>query len=83
MANLAEYFAANRYQGKRRIGERVTGVYQGIRWMGSVGVDNEVSEKEGPMVTVILDLPIKVDGVVHNIIRVKNKDAKALKELDL
>ena len=83
MVALADWFKANRYQGKRHLGERVTGVYKGIRWMGTLGVDNEVNELEGPLVTVLLDLPLKIDDKVHNILRIKSKDVKPLKELDL
>ena len=83
MANLAEYFAANRYMGKYNLGDRIIGKWNQIPFVGTVGNDSVVSELEGPRISVHLDLPIKVDGVVHNYIKVKHKDVRALKELSL
>jgi hypothetical protein len=81
MASLAEYFAANRYIGKWQIGDRVSGKWNKIPFMGSVGNDSVVNEVEGPRVTIHLDLPIKHQDVIHNVIIVKPKDIKKLIEL--
>jgi len=81
MASLAEYFAANRYIGKWQIGDRVSGKWNKIPFMGSVGNDSVISELEGPRVTIHLDLPIKYQDVIHNVIIVKPKDIKKLTEL--
>ena len=81
MASLAEYFAANRYIGKWQIGDRVSGKWNKIPFMGSVGNDSVVNEVEGPRVTIHLDLPIKYQDVIHHVIIVKPKDIKKLIEL--
>ncbi len=81
MASLAEYFAANRYIGKWQIGDRVSGKWNKIPFMGSVGNDSVINETEGPRVTIHLDLPIKYQDVIHNVIIVKPKDIKKLTEL--
>ena len=67
---LSEYFAENRYQPKYLIGDRVTGTFEGIKFVGSVGTDSVRSDTEEPHVTVSLDLPLLYNGKVHNIIRV-------------
>lgn len=81
MASLAAYFAANRYIGKWQIGDRVSGKWNKIPFIGSVGNDSVVNEVEGPRVTIHLDLPIKYQDVIHNVIIVKPKDIKKLIEL--
>jgi hypothetical protein len=83
MASLAEYFAANRYTGKYNIGDRIIGQWNKIPFVGTVGNDSVVNELEGPRISVHLDLPIVVDGVVHNFIKAKHKDVRFLKELAL
>jgi hypothetical protein len=83
MASLAEYFVANRYTGKYNIGDRIIGQWNKIPFVGTVGNDSVVNELEGPRISVHLDLPIVVAGVVHNFIKVKHKDVRVLKELAL
>jgi hypothetical protein len=79
MSNLAEYFAKNRYQGKWQIGDRVTGKWNKIPFVGTVGNDTLINEIEGPRVSVHLDLPIKYKDKVHNFIITSPKDIKAYK----
>ena len=79
MASLAEYFKANRYQGKYNIGDRVIGKWNKIPFVGTVGNDTLISELEGPRISVCLDLPIKYKNVVHCVIIVKHKDVKLFK----
>jgi hypothetical protein len=74
MASLAEYFEKNRYKPKYFIGDRVHGHWNKIPFRGTVGNDSLVSEEEGPKISIFLDLPIKHDGKLHNIIHVKHKD---------
>ena len=81
MASLAEYFLANRYVGKWQIGDRVSGKWNKIPFMGSVGNDSVINELEGPRVTIHLDLPIKYQDVIHRVIIVKPKDIKKLLEI--
>ncbi len=78
---LAEYFAKTRYQPTYFLGDRVTGKIGKARWVGMVGNDTEISEEQGPVIHVLLDLPIKLDGKWHNILVVKHKDVKPLKQM--
>jgi len=79
MSNVANYFELNRYHGKWNIGDRVTGKWNKIPFVGSVGNDRQLNDRDGPEVTIHLDLPIKYQGNIHNIIVVKHKDIKAYK----
>ena len=81
---LAEYFALHRPKPKFEIGQRVIGKYEGVPFVGTCGCDNMVNETIGPMVTVFLDLPLKTKTTVHyTFIKVKYKDIKLLKEIEL
>ena len=75
-----EYFAANRPKPKYKFGDRVEGVYQGVPYVGTAYTDNMRSELEGPMVSVHLDLPMKIGTSWHNHIRVKYKDIRGLRK---
>lgn len=79
MSNMAVYFEANRYHGKWNIGDRVTGKWNKIPFVGSVGNDRQINDRDGPEVTIHLDLPIKYQDNIHHIIIVKHKDIKAFK----
>lgn len=79
MSNLATYFAANRYQARWNIGDRVTGKWNKIPFVGTVGNDTLISEREGPRVSVHLDLPVKHNQVVYNILFLKPTELKAFK----
>jgi len=81
MASLAEYFAANRYNGKWQIGDRVFGYYNKIPFVGSVGNDTLINELIGPQVSIHLDLPIKLTDKLQNVIILTGKDIKTLKKL--
>lgn len=76
---LAEYFAANRPVPRYAFGTRLEGTYKGQPWVGTAYTDNMRSPDEGPMVSVHLDLPMKVDGAWLTIIRVKYQDIKGLR----
>ena len=78
--NLADYFAANRPKPKYQFGDRVEGVYMKVPFVGTAYTDNMRNEAEGPRVSVHLDLPIKIDSVLHNTIRVSYKDIKGLRK---
>jgi len=80
---LAEYFESNRPKPRYKFGDRVEGTYKGIPWVGSAYTDNQRNETEGPMVSVHLDLPMKVDSVWHNNIRVTYKEIKGLRSVSL
>jgi hypothetical protein len=76
MASLAEYFAQNRYHPTWHIGDRVQGRWNKIPFRGTVGNDTVINEIQGPRVSVFVDLPIKFEGKVHNILFVKPGDLK-------
>ena len=78
--NLAEYFALHRPKPKYQVGDRVEGSYKGIPWVGTAYTDNMRNLDEGSMVSIHLDLPMKVDKEYHNYIRVKYKDIKGLRK---
>jgi hypothetical protein len=79
MSNLAEYFAQNRYQPTWSIGDRVHGKWNKIPFVGTVGNDTLISEREGPRVSVFLDPPIKHNNQLKQIIFVSPKDLKVWK----
>lgn len=80
MASLSEYFEKNRYQPKFEFMARVTGLYNGVRWIGSVGNDTVISEERGPELHIQLDLPLKIDGEYKTILVTKHKGVKRLVE---
>lgn len=82
MASLADYFAKHRPQAIWQIGDRVFGKWNKIPFIGTVGNDNMISELEGPRVSIHLDLPIKYKNQIYNLIFVKQKEIKRLKNFD-
>ena len=82
MPSYAEYFEKVCYKPTWFIGDRVSGKYKKIPFIGTVGNDTLVSELEGPRVSVFLDLPMKVDKEYRSIIIVKPKELKRLKSLE-
>ena len=79
MGNQSDYFNNIGYVGKYKIGDRVIGKWNKIPFVGSVGNDRQINDRDGPEVTVHLDLPIKYQDKIHHIIIVKHKDIKAFK----
>ena len=77
MGNVADYFERVGYKPTWTIGDRVQGLWNDIPFRGSVGNDTQINLTEGPRVSVLLDLPIKHQGRVHNIVIVKPSDLKA------
>jgi len=71
MITLSEYFSDKRYKPKWFMGDRVQGKFNNIPYIGTVGNDSLVSEIEGPIVSIYLDLPIKYKKTIYNIIFVK------------
>jgi hypothetical protein len=80
MSTLAEYFEANRPKPKYKVGDRVEGTYKGVPYVGTAYTDNMRNELEGPMVSIHLDLPMKIEKTWHNHIRVKYKEIKGLRK---
>jgi hypothetical protein len=71
VSNTAEHQS---YQHKYALGDRVRGRYQGVPFAGTVMIDNCVNPDDGAFVIVELDLPIRIDGRVMNMIKVTHKD---------
>lgn len=80
---LAEYFELHRPKAKYNFGDRVIGNYKGVPFVGTCGGDVMVNETIGPLVTVFLDLPLKLkDSIHHTFIKVKYKDIRKLNALN-
>ncbi len=76
MANLAEWFEKQeRYKPKWEHGARVFGYWNKIPFIGSV-----VADREKDYILIQPDLPVKLDNKLNNIIIVRHKDIKSLKE---
>ena len=80
MANQTDYFNRIGYKPKYHIGDRVFGYWNKIPFIGSVGNDTVISEIEGPRISIHLDLPIRFEDQTRNVIIVRHKDIKPLKE---
>ena len=78
MSSLAEYFEANRPKPRYKFGDRVEGTYMKIPYVGTAYTDNVRNETEGPMISIHLDLPMKVGKEWLNYIRVSYRDIKGL-----
>ena len=81
MGNVSDYFERIGYKPKYQIGDRVFGHYGKIPFVGTVGNDRCIDGKN-PDVTILVDLPIKVDKEYKNVILVKHKDLKRLMSMD-
>ena len=79
MGTQTDYFNAKGYKHVYDIGDRVIGKWNKIPFVGTVGNDRLISERDGPEITIHLDLPIKFKDKVYNFIVVKHKDVKAYK----
>ncbi len=79
MANQTDYFNRIGYKPIWHLGDRVFGHWNKIPFIGSVGNDTVISQLEGPRISIHLDLPIRFDKKIYNVIIVKHKDIKALR----
>ena len=79
MGNQTDYFERIGYWPTWFLGDRVFGKWNKIPFVGTVGNDRKINERDGPEITIHLDLPIKFHGQVYNIIIVKHQDVKAYK----
>ena len=77
MGNLSDYFERVAYKPKWFIGDRVFGTWNKIPFIGTVGNDQGLDR-----VSIHLDLPIKFDKKIYNIVFAKHKDIKKLKEIE-
>ena len=81
MASLKDYFDRICYKSKYDMGDRVTGKWNNIPFMGTVGNDTQLNPIDGPYITVHLDLPIMFEKKINNVIIVKHKNVKKLQEI--
>lgn len=79
---LAEYFDTVCYHGTYYLGDRILGRYKGVPFIGTVGNDNQLNPIDGPFLTVHLDLPIKIDEEIKNVIIVKHHEINRLRDFD-
>lgn len=82
MPSLSEYFEKNRYKAVYEFMARVTGVHNGVRWIGSVANDTVISEERGPELHILLDLPLKINGEYRTVLVTKHKGVKRLVNFD-
>jgi hypothetical protein len=80
--NQTEYFNKIGYKHVYDLGDRVIGKWRKIPFVGTVGNDRVIDDT-GPQIVVHLDLPIRLDNFNYNVIIVKHKDVKRLKELSV
>jgi len=78
MGSLTDYFNQIAYKPVYQIGDRVFGHWNDIPFIGTVGNDTNKIGSEEPRVSVLVDLPILLDGKIHSVIIVKHKDIKRL-----
>ena len=80
MGNQTDYFNRIGYKPTYQIGDRISGRWNKIPFIGTVGNDRCI-DGVNPEITVHLDLPIKYNDTIKTIIIVKHKDVKLLKEI--
>jgi len=79
MGNQTDYFERIGYRPEYFLGDRVIGEWNKIPFVGTVGNDTLINNIEGPRISIHLDLPIKFENVVYNVIIVKHQDIKRYK----
>jgi len=79
MGTQTDYFNKIGYTGEYEIGDRVSGKWNKIPFIGTVGNDRCI-DGVNPEITIHLDLPIMLDKKLHGVIIVKHKDVKRLKQ---
>jgi len=79
MGSQTDYFDRIGYQAVWDIGDRVFGKWNRIPFVGTVGNDRLLNYRDGPEITVYLDLPIRFENRIYNFIIVKHKDIKEYK----
>lgn len=75
---LSEEYAKFIPKPKYEFGTRVFGYYKNIPFIGTTGADNLTSELLGPQVSILLDLPMNIDGKQLSVIRVSYSDIKSV-----
>lgn len=72
--NYSEYFKKHGYKPKYFLGDRVRGLWNKVPFVGTVYIDHRPYVDVPASVKVHLDLPIKYDEKVFNLISVSHKD---------
>ncbi len=78
MNNYSKYFSENRYHSVYSLGDRVRGLWNDIPFSGSVAIDTMLDEYEGPYVLVFSDLPVRHNGLVHQLLKVTHRQINSL-----
>jgi hypothetical protein len=78
MPNYREYFEKVAYKPTWTIGDRVSGQYNKIPFVGTVGNDTLINTEHGPRVTVHLDLPLAIHDQTLTVILVKPTQLKKM-----
>jgi hypothetical protein len=76
MGNQSDYFNRIGYKHTYDIGDRVFGHWNQIPFVATVGNDRLINHRDGPEITVHLDLPIKYQGTVYHMLVVKHQDVR-------
>lgn len=79
---LTKYFEKIAHKATWEIGDRVSGVWNSVPFIGTVGCENIVDPDFGPRVTVQTDLPIMHEGKARTIIIMKPNELKRLKNYE-
>jgi hypothetical protein len=79
MGNQTDYFNRIGYKATYNIGDRITGYWNQIPFVGTVGNDRLISEVTGPEITVHLDLPIRYQNQTLQFIIARHSDVRLLK----
>lgn len=79
MPTMADEFSKSRYVPKYEFMARVQGTYKKVPFVGSVGNDTVISEAQGPVLHIHLDLPMKIDGKVTDHLFCKHSEITHLK----
>lgn len=78
MQLLAKHFLDNRPRPKFEMGTRVFGYHQKQPFIGTTGADNLRDTNIGPQVSILLDLPVQINGIRTSVIRVSYSEIKSV-----
>ena len=79
MGTQTDYFERIGYKPKYFLGDRVFGYWNKIPFVATVGNDRLLNHTDGPEIVVHLDLPIKFEDKIYNMLIVKHKDVRVYK----
>lgn len=81
MGTQTDYFNRIGHKPTWHIGDRVSGAWRGVPFVGTVGSESLVDLDFGPRVTVMVDLPIRLEDRNWHVVVLKPNELKRLKEL--